>query len=232
MTKSGYEQDGTALSFEILPDGYRIFWEGEETARLEQREPNIPYPWLGYEENALLQIQELCGLTPDIPQKEGEQPWKRIETILTEEMAEKDTELAELGKAGAAAVQIALRAGAAITPQVGQFAKHYPLWLADGGTEEANSIKYYPKTGMAYCCIAAIQRFPQYTPDTATNNYCPYPAADKDGVYPYVYGMLVWTGMEVRDSRGDIYTCILPEGTYKLVYEPKEAASVFKLKEV
>lgn len=141
-------------------------------------------------------------------------------------------ELVELGRAGAAAVQIGLRAGAAVSQQVWNFAKHYPVWLADGGTEEVNSIKYYPATGMAYCCIAAIQRFSHYAPDVATNNYCPYPAPDAEGIYPYIYGMLVWPGMEVRDSGGDIYTCILSEGTYKLVYEPKDVASVFKLKEV
>lgn len=141
-------------------------------------------------------------------------------------------QLEELSREGATAVQIGLRAGAAVSPQVGKFAKHYPVWLPDEGMEEVNSIKYYPATGMAYCCIAAIQRFSHYTPDVATNNYCPYPAPDVEGIYPYVYGMLVWPGMEVRDSGGDIYTCILTEGTYKLVYEPKDVASVFKLKEV
>lgn len=137
-------------------------------------------------------------------------------------------QLEELGREGATAVQIGLRAGAAVSPQVGKFAKHYPVWLADEGTEEVNSIKYYPATGMAYCCIAAIQRFSHYTPDVATNNYCSYPAPDEEGIYPYVYGMLVWPGMQVRDGSGDIYTCILTEGTHKLVYAPSAVPSIFK----
>lgn len=228
MTKSGYAQNGTELLYEILEDGYLIYWDGEELPRLTQTEPNIPYPWLDYQENALIQIQELCGLTPEIPAENGETPWERVEKMLTADTKEKETELEELGRAGATAVQIGLRAGAAVSPQVGKFAKHYPVWLADEGTEEVNSIKYYPTTGMAYCCIAAIQRFSHYTPDVATNNYCSYPAPDEEGIYPYVYGMLVWPGMQVRDGSGDIYTCILTEGTYKLVYAPSAVPSIFK----
>ena len=137
-------------------------------------------------------------------------------------------ELEELGREGATAIQIAVRAGADMTQQIGRFGKHYPVWTADGGDEKKGDIKFYPKTGMAYICNATmITRLEHWAPDKATNEYCPYPEADKYGVYPYVYGMLVWPQMQVRDGNGDVYRCILPEGTYKLVYEPGAVPSIF-----
>lgn len=83
---------------------------------------------------------------------------------------------------------------------------------------------------MAYVCIAAIQRYANYAPDVATNNYCPYPEPDEYGVYPYAYGMLVWPDMRVRDGEV-VYKCILPDGTYKLVYSPSQVPSVFEVEE-
>ena len=147
---------------------------------------------------------------------------------LKEEKSAK-AELETLGREGATAIQIAVRAGADMTQQIGRFGKHYPVWTADGGDEKKGDIKFYPKTGMAYICNAAtkITRLEIWAPDKATNEYCPYPEPDKDGVYPYVYGMLVWGGMRVKDAEGFIYECILPEGTYKLVYEPGAVPSIF-----
>lgn len=77
---------------------------------------------------------------------------------------------------------------------------------------------------------AAIQRYANYAPDVATNNYCPYPEPDEYGVYPYAYGMLVWPDMRVRDGEV-VYKCILPDGTYKLVYSPSQVPSVFEVEE-
>ena len=132
-----------------------------------------------------------------------------------------------LGKAGAAAMQLAACAGAEVARSIAAFTGHYPAWIADGGTEGLNHITEY--NGTAYICINPIQRLAHWTPDAATNNYCPYPSADRDGVYPYVSGMLVWGGMKVRGGDGEIYRCTLTEGTYKLVNEPKDAASIFEI---
>ena len=132
-----------------------------------------------------------------------------------------------LGKAGAAAMQLAASAGAEVARSIAAFTGHYPAWIADGGTEGLNHIAEY--NGTAYICINPIQRLAHWTPDAATNNYCPYPSADRDGVYPYVSGMLVWGGMKVRGGDGEIYRCTLTEGTYKLVNEPKDAASIFEI---
>lgn len=102
MERSGFFQNGLELSYEISIDGYEIFWGNEGRPRLLQREPNIPYPWLGYEENAKIQIQQLCGLNPEIPGPEDAEPWVRIEKILTEDV-KTTAEMAEkMGRAGAA----------------------------------------------------------------------------------------------------------------------------------
>ena len=154
-----------------------------------------------------------------------------VENLKEEKSAK--AELETLGREGATAIQIATRAGADMTQQIGKFAKHYPVWLADGGDEEKGSIKFYPKTGMAYICNAAtkITRLEIWAPDKATNEYCPYPEPDKDGVYPYVYGMLVWGGMKVR-YEGTVYNCILADGSkYKLVYTPDQVPSVLTKEE-
>lgn len=146
-------------------------------------------------------------------------------------------QLEALGKSGAAAMQLAVSykaeaghadsTGAEVTRSIAKFSGYYPAWIADGGTEELNHICEY--NGTAYICINPIQRAEHWAPDAATNNYCPYPAADRDGIYPYVSGMLVWSGMKVRGGDGEIYLCTLTEGTYKLVNEPKDAASIFEV---
>ena len=237
MRKSGLFLNGSELSYRLLEDGYEIFWGEEEKPRLEQRETDIPYPWLGYEKNAEIQIRQLCGLNPEIPEEESKEPWERIERILTEDAKKTAEQLEALGKAGAAAMQLAVSykaeaghadsTGTEVTRSIAVFTGHYPAWIADGGTEGLNHITEY--NGTAYICINPIQRLAHWTPDAATNNYCPYPSADRDGVYPYVSGMLVWGGMKVRGGDGEIYRCTLTEGTYKLVNEPKDAASIFEI---
>lgn len=138
-----------------------------------------------------------------------------------------EAQAAALGRAGAAAVQTAAMAGTDMERSIGVFGAYYPAWIADGGTEELHHITQY--NGTAYLCINQIQRYAHYAPDKATNNYCPYPAADGEGVYTYVPGMLVWGGMKVKGGDGEIYRCTLAEGTYKLVNEPGEAASIFEI---
>lgn len=161
---------------------------------------------------------------------------KRQESLIAgmEALGEGQTraaEVAALGRAGAAAMQLAAsykeEAGAEVARRVAVFTAHYPEWIADGGTEELNHISAY--NGTAYICINQIQRAAHWTPEAATNNYCPYPAADSEGVYPYISGMLVWGGMKVKGGDGEIYRCTLAEGTYKLVNEPGEAASIFEI---
>lgn len=149
---------------------------------------------------------------------------------LKEEKSAK-VELEKVQKAGVAAVQMAVSAGVDLAENISIFKKAYPEWIADGGTEEVNHITYYPKTDMVYICIGAAQRIAVYAPDLATNNYCPYPEADENGVYPYVYGMQVWGGMKVR-YEGTVYNCILADGSkYKLVYTPDQVPSVLTKEE-
>lgn len=110
---------------------------------------------------------------------------------------------------------------------VATFSQGYPEWVADDGMEPLYGIKYYPTTKMAYICIAQISRYEHYAPDVATNNYCPFPEPDSDGIYPYVYGMMVWPGIKIRHE-DVVYKCIMPAGTYKLVNTPAEAVSIFE----
>lgn len=132
---------------------------------------------------------------------------------------------------GATSIKSAISAGvnptedAELASCVATFTQGYPEWVADEGIEPLYSVKYYPATKMAYICIALINRYAHYTPDVATNNYCPFPEPDADGIYPYVYGMLVWPGMKLA-YEGATYKCILPAGTYKLVYTPDTVPSV------
>ena len=178
MRKSGLFLNGSELSYRLLEDGYEIFWGEEEKPRLEQRETDIPYPWLGYEKNAEIQIRQLCGLNPEIPEEESKEPWERIERILTEDAKKTAEQLEALGKAGAAAMQLAVSykaeaghadsTGAEVARSIAVFTGHYPAWIADGGTEGLNHITEY--NGTAYICINPIQRLAHWTPDAATNN--------------------------------------------------------------
>lgn len=132
-----------------------------------------------------------------------------------------------LGQNGANTIQNAAYKEEEVHNLIGMYSKYYPEWKADNEIEKINHITYYPKTNMAYICISEIQRFEHYAPDVATNNYCPYPSPDINGVYPYINGMLVWKDMIIKDE-DILYKCILQEGTYKLVNPPKEAPSIFE----
>lgn len=112
---------------------------------------------------------------------------------------------------------------------IGIFVDGYPEWVADDGLEELNHISYYPKTGMVYQCINPIQRFAHYTPDVATNNYNPYPAPDKHGIIPYVYGMGAKIGMKERDPNGKVYIAI--QRIVKQLNPPSELPAIFQLYE-
>ena len=110
---------------------------------------------------------------------------------------------------------------------IGIFADGYPEWVQDDGLEELYHISYYPKTRIVYQCINPIQRFAQYTPDVATNNYNPYPEPDADGVFPYVYGMGVKIGMRERDPNGKVYVAI--QAMTKQLNPPSELAAIFQI---
>lgn len=129
---------------------------------------------------------------------------------------------------GAGTVQEAINAGNAnIDDKIGIFSNSYTEWVADGGTEQVGHISYYPKTKMAYRCAVSTQRIELYSPDVATNNYNPYLSPDNEGIYPYVNGMTVWKDMIMRYN-DKLYKCILPSGTYKLIYAPDQVPSVME----
>ena len=108
-------------------------------------------------------------------------------------------------------------------PEIGYFSDAYPEWVADNGLEETNHISRY--NGVVYQCINAIQRYAHYAPDIATNNYNPYPEPDKDGVYPYVYGMGVKVGMKEKYN-GVVYVAI--QAMVKQINPPSELPAIFQ----
>lgn len=108
-------------------------------------------------------------------------------------------------------------------PEIAYFADGYPEWVADNGLEETNHISRYK--GVVYQCINAIQRYAHYTPDVATNNYNPYPEPDKDGVFPYVYGMGVKVGMKEKYN-GVVYVAI--QAMTKQINPPSELPAIFQ----
>ena len=112
----------------------------------------------------------------------------------------------------------------AYNPLLAVFTAGAKEWVADNGTQAAKT--YVEYKGMLYYVAAATQRFEQYNPETATNNYwvIPRPVA---GVFPYVSGMMVIKEMQVLDPNGKTYLCTLQSGEYKLVNPPSEAASIF-----
>lgn len=108
-------------------------------------------------------------------------------------------------------------------PEIGYFSDGYPEWVADDGLEETNHISRY--NGVVYQCINAIQRYAHYAPDIATNNYNPYPEPDKDGVFPYVYGMGVKVGMKEKYN-GVVYVAI--QAMTKQINPPSELPAIFQ----
>jgi hypothetical protein len=107
-------------------------------------------------------------------------------------------------------------------PTIGIFIDGFPEWTADDGLEETGHISQYK--GMAYQCINAIQRYDNYAPDIATNNYNPYPTPDADGIYPYVYGMGVSIGMKERYN-GIVYRAI--QAMTKQINPPSDLPAIF-----
>lgn len=112
----------------------------------------------------------------------------------------------------------------AYNPLLAVFQDGADAWVSDNGNQDAKT--YVEYKGMLYYVATATQRFEQYNPETATNSYwvIPRPVA---GVFPYLSGMMVKKDMVVKDPNGKEYVCTLPNGEYKLVNPPSEAASIF-----
>lgn len=58
MESRGFTPD--RITYEVLDDGYMLYLDGEKW--IHQFEPFIPNPDLTYEENAIAQIESLCGI--------------------------------------------------------------------------------------------------------------------------------------------------------------------------
>lgn len=110
-------------------------------------------------------------------------------------------------------------------PEAGLLTDSVTEWVADNGTQKKGTYVRYK--GILYYTATDIQRIANYAPDMATNNYFPCPKPDKNGVYPYMYGMLAKEGMKISKN-GVVYVATSNVGNaYKLVYAPSTVPALF-----
>lgn len=111
-----------------------------------------------------------------------------------------------------------------LSPSIGIFTEAFPEWKADDRMQTTGSICKYK--GIAYQCKKEIQRSREMSPDKAADYYHPFPEPDKDGNYPYVYGMKVREGMRIKDPNGKKYKAM--ESIEKMQNPPSEMTEVFR----
>lgn len=105
----------------------------------------------------------------------------------------------------------------------GIFTECFERWQPDGEIQKKGDVLQYQ--GMTYQCINDIQRFENFSPDIATNNYNPYPKPDENGIFHYVYGMGVSVGMLVREN-DKIYKAV--QNMTKQINPPSALPAIFQ----
>lgn len=140
------------------------------------------------------------------------------------EIEEKDITIDRMNSAGAEAMQAAVLT---IDPPVSAGVFTYPEWEADTWYEQHTLLTY---EGMTYFTRQAFKSSSVYPPGAIGTEalYGVRPAADSEGIYPYVYNMRVDVDMKVRSGLdGNVYVAIQPADP--LTYDPVDAVSVFAL---
>lgn len=124
--------------------------------------------------------------------------------------------------AGAEAMQAAVLT---IEPPVSAGVFTYPEWQPDTWYERHTLFNY---EGMTYFTRQAITSSAVYPPGSIGTEalYGVRPAADSEGIYPYVYNMRVDVDMKVRSEKdGNVYVAIQPADP--LTADPVDAVSIF-----
>lgn len=140
------------------------------------------------------------------------------------EIEEKDITIDRMNSAGAEAMQAAVLT---IEPPVSAGVFTYPEWEADTWYEQHTLLTY---EGMTYFTRQAITSSAVYPPGSIGTEalYGVRPAADSEGVYPYVHNMRVDVSMKVRSEKdGNVYVAIQPADP--LLFDPADAVSIFVL---
>ena len=140
------------------------------------------------------------------------------------EIEEKDITIDRMNTAGAEAMQAAVLTA---EPPVSAGVFTYPEWEADTWYEQHTLLTY---EGVTYFTRQAFTSSAVYPPGSIGTEalYGVRPAADSEGIYPYVYNMRVDVDMKVRSEKdGNVYTAIQPADP--LTADPVDAVSIFEL---
>jgi len=107
---------------------------------------------------------------------------------------------------------------------IGNLCEIAPKWESGKQYEKGKVFTHDGKIGFARQNVLAQEVYPPFSAGTEAL-YGVRPAADPEGVYPYVYNMRVENGMLVREN-GVVYRCV--QAADPLLYPPSQAPALFE----
>ena len=152
---------------------------------------------------------------------DGERFYRNGKEVHTE-IEEKDITIDRMNTAGAEAMQ-SLNA----EPPVSAGVFTYGEWMPDTAYKQYDLFTYNGVAGFIRQAHTSLEVYPPFSVGTEAL-YGARPAADTEGIYPYVYNMRVTVGMKVRSEKdGNVYIAI--NEADPLLYDPADAVSIFEL---
>lgn len=138
-----------------------------------------------------------------------------------------DEQIAAQIRRKTAAMQGALQSTRVEAPavEIGNLAGVAPLWEAGRAYEKGELFTHEGKVGYTRQALTSSDVYPPFSPGTEAL-YGVRPAADADGVYPYVYNMRAEVGMKVCET-GAVYMCV--QAADPLLYPPSSVPALFVL---
>ena len=102
----------------------------------------------------------------------------------------------------------------------------YPEWQPNTPYKQYDLFTYQGVAGFIRQAHTSLAVYPPFSVGTEAL-YGARPAADTEGIYPYVYNMRVTVGMRVRSEKdGNVYVAI--NEADPLLYDPVDAVSIFE----
>ena len=127
--------------------------------------------------------------------------------------------------AGAQAMHAAMQA-LNTEPPVSAGVFTYGEWQPNTAYEQYDLFTYQGVAGFIRQAHTSLAVYPPFSVGTEAL-YGARPAADTEGIYPYVYNMRVTVGMRVRSEKdGNVYVAI--NEADPLLYDPVDAVSIFE----
>lgn len=144
---------------------------------------------------------------------------------LEADIAKKDITIDRMNYAGAQAMQAAMQALNSEPPvSAGVFT--YGEWMPNTPYKQYDTFTYQGVAGFVRQAHTSLAVYPPFSVGTEAL-YGARPAADTEGIYPYVYNMRVTVGMRVRSEKdGNVYVAI--NEADPLLYDPVDAVSIFE----